>query len=272
MDILDSFKEVLPYIAQTYKDDVALALTDLEKYIDYIPAQSFDLMIRTGVDVSPLGAAGKCLSSRKAVKIDIPETVLGTSVKAIALPIKEDNGRMVGSLSVVSNMEDSLNLFGMVRSLAESTQQASASVEQVAASAGELALSAQSAISLADETLEVSMKTDKVLDFIKNIASQTNLLGLNAAIEAARSGEHGKGFGVVANEIRKLSAQSSQAVKEIGDFLAKMKKAISEIAKAIEGSGAISQEQAAATQEISAIIENINHTAKDLESFAQRFK
>ena len=107
-------------------------------------------------------------------------------------------------------------------------------VQKTLAEISEIKASNQSAV---NEVLDLTKYSDQIgaiVETIDDIAEQTNLLALNAAIEAARAGEHGKGFAVVADEVRKLAERSSKSTSEIARLIADLRREIDEAVAAIE--------------------------------------
>ena len=111
--------------------------------------------------------------------------------------------------------------------------------------------------------------TNQMLDFILDVADQTGLLGLNAAIIAAQAGIHGRGFSVVADEIRKLAKNSSSSADKITEILEQIQSGIAEVKSISEKTGVISEKQFRATQQIARDIANIKKSVDMLASMAQ---
>jgi methyl-accepting chemotaxis protein len=161
-------------------------------------------------------------------------------------------GRVDTSMANIIALVEKLN--GHIRKQSENVSQSSSAIEQMFAnismvaanlsrnSENVLALEESSGISrkeletVSAEFKDISQQAEGLLEInsvINNIASQTNLLSMNAAIEAAHAGDTGKGFAVVAGEIRKLAENSSNQSKTIAEMVKKMKGAIDTITKSI---------------------------------------
>ncbi|MBK1812086.1 chemotaxis protein [Clostridium sp. YIM B02505] len=269
-EVLESFNTVLPYLMLLFDDEASFAITDENKYLLIENCSNLQIKAKVGDIIPKGGAIHKAISSGKTIIMDVPKEVYGIPFKSYAIPIKNDNNIVVGSIVVGKSLEKRNQVLSTSEAVAASLEQISASIQSLTEGVQKVVNSNNEILSEVKVAKESTKGTDDILRFVENVSHQTNLLGINAAIEAARAGELGKGFGVVAQEIRKLSASSSESIKKINGVLTKIEGSVGKISTKVSDTSAIFELQAAAFEEISASIQELSANANVLDQLARK--
>lgn len=176
-------------------------------------------------------------------------TELASSAEELAAVSEDTNRTLHEQQSEVQQAATAINeMSATVQEVARSAQNTASSAAQANTEAhqgqievsntiesiGSLASAVENATRVIHQVGEDSNNISTVLDVIKSIAEQTNLLALNAAIEAARAGEQGRGFAVVADEVRTLAKRTQESTQEIEDVITRLQDSSTNAVKAME--------------------------------------
>ena len=256
-EIIDMFCKIAPYMNDVVAGDIGMTVAKDGKYILYIPADTLNLGTQVGSPVNS-GATKQALDTGKQAVRIIPKdkSAYGVGYIACSLPFFDD-GKVVGAVTTTQSIQQFDRINSTATDLAASAEELSAGIQELDGRSREFA--------------ENAKKTDEIISFIRQVAGQTNLLGLNAAIEAARVGEAGRGFGVVAEEVRKLAAASAESVKtisaalgRIGESIQQLSGKISDIDQNAAGQTQAVHEMAKASQELANLASNLSEAAKEM--------
>jgi uncharacterized protein YukE len=232
-ELMEALIVITPWIADIMQVDMGFAVTDKEKFIIQKDGETVKLNISPGDPVNPKSAMAEAMKTKKYASKNMDASLYGIPVRIYGYPILDERRNVIGSVGIAKNIDAWVGLHNSAEVLTESSNEVGNIISQFIEIASQLNTDSEVLQKKAAEINNKFKKTNQILESIKSISSQTKLIGLNAAIEAARIGEAGRGFGVVADEIRKLSGESNDASVEIKKTLSDLQVDLQKITEEI---------------------------------------
>jgi len=272
MNVIDALTKAMPYISLILREPASLTLYDHEKVLEVLTTQNFvDLGFRKGMDLLDSYRNFAVLTNgREATLSKLPVEVFGRELDTLNIPIFDDHNSVVAVFCVSYDQTNQNQLEDIIQENQNINTNLVDMVQHVAAHAEELQATSEQILENARLAVQNSSQINKVAGFIREISEQTNLLGLNAAIEAARVGEAGAGFGVVASEVRKLSVDAKQATTDIDASLKDVQHVIKQMEVEVSQIAASSQEQANLVQSFTDVIDKLNQTGEQMKTLSEQ--
>ncbi|UOF89297.1 methyl-accepting chemotaxis protein [Fodinisporobacter ferrooxydans] len=259
----------MPFFQNVFPEDAHILLCDTEKVLVSLSGKNLDMGVQEGTRISDLKgtAAEQALTTRKIIRDEKGPEKFGIPYIGMGVPLFEDD-QLIGVLSIAMSNTRYEKLRNDATELTAMVEELSATTDEISTASTHVAVMAQEASQLADEMSKFVNQIDHIAGFVHNVSTQTHLLGLNATIEAAHAGESGRGFTVVAQEIRKLAEQSKQATKEISNELTRIQEQMQKMVAVLHSISADTEEHAASILNLKVIFEHISGTADDMMSLS----
>ena len=248
------------------KEDISDALTqNLKDILSNITTESNNLTIASkqvllDVESSKVG--------NEQVKVAITDVAQIAQNQALVTETNAESiEQMVIALNLISKNTELVNSLSM--SFKQAVEEGFQTIETQNSLSNESISTTKEASAAASDLNQHSLEIASIIQLISNIAEQTNLLALNAAIEAARAGEHGKGFAVVADEVKKLAEESKQATSQISELINSIQLQTKNTVSIIDNINQITDKQEVAVTEVANVFTGIRNSSAEIDSSIQ---
>ncbi|AOZ92697.1 methyl-accepting chemotaxis protein [Paenibacillus crassostreae] len=268
IESLETVVAMVPILKAAVPAELSIAICDTEKFIAYWPGENIDLKICVGQSLQQEEPLSQAIREDIALRSEVSAAFYGFEFTGTATPLHDSNGHVIGGIAI--QLRKQSELIAIAEQMSSSLTQATNQLSEVTEGSVVLAESAMQLLTLAHRTAEHVNEADKVVSIVRRVADQTHLLGINAAIEAAHAGDRGRGFGIIADEIRKLSNGTLTSTNSIQDTLKTFEEAINGMRVSIESMTATIERQSTSSRQIFEFIEEVHRMSEQLNQFAKR--
>jgi Methyl-accepting chemotaxis protein len=267
--VLDCVTEAAFVIHSLFNRRHVVAVADTSRYRVYLPGASLDHGLRAGDAIVGGSIMHQAVAKRQRISVYKDSALFGFPYIGIAYPVLDNTGAVLGGLIICENVAH-------LEAVTTASKQLIAISEQVVAMAGTMEQQSEAIQTvrqkLTDKSAESLNKvkaTDEMLRFIREVSARTNILGLNAAIEAARAGNEGRGFAVVADEVRKLAAESLRSVEVIAESLKNLRESFGGVDIEVHSIATFIEHQSQTINQLTAIVQQMHSMGETLQQQAE---
>ncbi len=267
--IIDSLVNVTPYLKKFFIEDFWVTITDTEKIIAYEPGKNIDGNLEVGKKLKDEWVVTQAIKKNKRVIEEKDASLLGVPYIGVGYPIYDPSGNeIVGGVAIVQATDRKEKLLEVANNLSKYTEDFSSNLQNISAEAEEMSATGQELNSISESVEDKVQESTEVIELIEEVADDINMIGLNAKIEAARFGEEGRSFGVVADEVQRLANSTSNSVEDIEKSLKSLINATNNLAEAANQVSQISTDQAEKLMKMNEKIENMVDLSNDVVNMA----
>ncbi len=266
--MIEALQLVLPLVSQMTGEDVQVSLCDRTTALATWPAKSFSMpAAKPGLKLEWSNPAQRsmleAMESGKQVVNFLPKEVLGAPIKGILTPVYE-KGEVVGLVACAFSLEQNMKVQDSIQQLDSDLLKAKDRIDEIAKEAVNLE-EKMDGINVIMKSVNVAVENALgMVNMIQKNASKSNILALNASIEAARAGDVGKGFSVVAGEMGKLAQESGSSAKGINQSLQDITNSVKEVEDAVNEANRVATVQASKTNEINMALTEVTSSVKEI--------
>lgn len=264
---IEKIVNVLPIIKQLYDKDMYITVLDRDGIVcGYSIPDGQRAQVEIGSRFTdPSGGFAEVIRTGKRKYNYLPKEVMGEAFEGYLVPITEA-GKVVGCLISSYSAEAKARLGEIAGTFGTSVRQVNEKISHIVSEFSELYEKFDEVNQMTGKVQTDVNATEKIVGVIGSNASKSNILALNASIEAARSGEHGRGFAVVAQEMGKLAKDSSNSTAEIQKQLQEVHKSLDAMVHSIQGTDSVAQNYNNEIKEIQEVMSKMLELSATMEN------